>query len=144
LLIGISHNSGILSIDDNEHSLTKEQHMNEYLNNLKWNRASEAAKCVGFLESLIENNEIPAYQMEYAKRYVSQYNAADKEYSDALDERCKASADASVDPAKWQGDHCGYLAAQADVRMKRLLTPTAEQQEAWDVCNAVNADLETF
>ena len=118
--------------------------MNEHLNNLKWDRATAAAHCVGVLQSMLETGAVPLCLIATATRYVDQYMAADKAYSDALDGVCNASADASVDPAQWQGDHCGYLAAQADVRLRRLLKPTAEQQEAWDVCNAANSDLETF
>ncbi len=46
-------------------------------------------------------------------------------------------ADASVRQSDWHGDHCGYLSAQCSARTLRGLKPTADQAEAWLVCNTV-------
>jgi hypothetical protein len=44
-------------------------------------------------------------------------------------------ADATVRQSDWRGDECGYLAAQCKARTLRGLKPTADQAEAWLVCN---------
>jgi len=50
-------------------------------------------------------------------------------------------ADALVRQSDYRGDHCGYLAAQCSRRILRGLTPTADQREAWLVCNTNEAKL---
>jgi hypothetical protein len=50
-------------------------------------------------------------------------------------------ADATVRQSDWRGDHCGYLAAQCKARTLRGLKPTAEQAEAWLVCNTNEVQL---
>lgn len=50
-------------------------------------------------------------------------------------------ADATVRQSDWRGDHCGYLAAKCKARTLRGLKPTAEQAEAWLVCNTNEVQL---
>jgi hypothetical protein len=51
------------------------------------------------------------------------------------------TADRSIDQSQYTGDHCGYLAAQAQARINVGVTPTADQQEAWNVCNISDKTL---
>lgn len=49
-------------------------------------------------------------------------------------------------PQHWEGDHCGYLAAQYDKRLEYGILPTTEQSEAWNSIHNVdvNADRKPF
>ena len=58
-----------------------------------------------------------------------------------LTEAQELLADASVRQSDWRGDECGYLASQAMARIERGLKPTAEQAEAWFVCNTNEVQL---
>ena len=53
-------------------------------------------------------------------------------------------SDDSIDQSQWVGDHCGYLAAQCESRQRINVEPTAEQLEAWAVCNTTTASKELF
>jgi len=76
--------------------------------------------------------------------YIYQASIFDSDGVEKAVEIAGDIADLLVDYNNHRGDGCGYLAAQAKARMRMHVQPTAEQQEAWDVCNAVNSDLETF
>jgi len=77
-------------------------------------------------------------------RHIYQASIFDSDGVEKAVEIAGDIADLLVDYNNHRGDGCGYLAAQAKARMRMHVQPTAEQQEAWDVCNAVNSDLETF
>ena len=62
---------------------------------LKHDKYSAAVCCVGMLQALLENGEIPKYQDERARQWIEKYMKAETALAIALDERCKANADRS-------------------------------------------------
>jgi hypothetical protein len=108
---------------------------------LKHDKVSAAVKCVGILQGMLNNRDIPLHYDFSSRQAVTDYMTAETALAIALDERCKDNADRSIDPQAWIGDGCGFLAAQAEARIKWGLTPTDEQQEAWNVCNISDKTL---
>jgi hypothetical protein len=106
---------------------------------LKHDKVFAAVQCVGVLDAMMTNNEIPAHHLDAVRQLVADYKLSEHKLAIALDERCKANADRSVlDGWTDYTDHCGMLAAQADARIKWGLTPTDEQLECMINRDAMN------
>jgi hypothetical protein len=56
---------------------------------LKHDKVFAAVQCVGILDAMMTNNEIPAHHLDAVRRLVADYKLAEHKLAIALDERCK-------------------------------------------------------
>jgi len=91
--------------------------------------------CLGVLKHLVDMDAKSLFVVEVAVNHAKRILM---EHDNLVIKQQELWADESVDQDKWRGDHCGYLSAQCAARTVRGLTPTEDQQEAWEACNTTS------